>query len=60
MLPNANKGYPDLVYGWFGHDPATKRTALCFVVDGIPAAIERCKRAMPLLLQKEPPLALPE
>jgi len=60
VLPNANKGYPDLLYGWLGHDPATKRTALCYVVDGIPPAIERCKRAMPLLLQKDPPLTLPE
>jgi hypothetical protein len=49
----------DAFVGWIAVDPATKRAGMCLAIDALPAAIARCKRVVPVLLQATPPQQLP-
>ncbi len=53
-------GYPlDVVVAWIAVDPTTKRVGMCLAFDGLSVAVDRCRKAMPLLLQASPPQELP-
>jgi WD40 repeat protein len=53
-------GYPrEARVMWSALDMATRRFAVCVAEDAVPAAIERCQRALPALVLSRSPQVLP-